>query len=124
MCKIFSVTRGVVDRTQFCWKDCIPIVPTPPTEHAADAKSSAHLPNQRASMGSHIELMEYLLANGSSLNEVDNRGNDCMLLACLAGSIKCVSYQLEHLTQQPHANLYGITPLMMAAGYGTRIRHR
>ena len=69
-------------------------------------------------MGGQIEMMEFLLANGASLNEEDHRSNDCLLLACLAGNTKCVEYILDHFPQQLlHVNVHGVTPLMMAASY-------
>jgi ankyrin repeat protein len=61
-------------------------------------------------------IIRNLLNNGSSLMEFDNRHNTVLHYACEKGDSELVSFILRYMTVNNIRNIYGDTPLHLAAG--------
>ncbi len=60
-------------------------------------------------------ILMTLLDNGASFSECDNRKNNVLHYACQSGSDELVEYILRHILITDARNIYGQTPLHLAA---------
>lgn len=85
------------------------------------ADSNGMKPIHYAIKSGKKSIIRTLLNNGASLVEVDDRKNNVLHHACEAGNDELVIYILRHIMVIDSKNIYGDTPLHLAASNCTAI---
>jgi ankyrin repeat protein len=87
--------------------------------HLIIAKNrNGYTPLLLAAFNGQLELVQFLLANGASLEEKINRGDTALLLAAVSGQLDTVKWLLANGASLQEKNNRGDTALLFAAASG------